>query len=133
LYPSQIAAWATGEVLALPDVIRRSGRTFVKDDYRFRSGTNAQTHNKQIYATAMHQHTYMRNSGLISKCFRRLFMLEFFTIGFQMELIARDMPAALETLPGETPIVLWSEKTPTGTWDVVVTVVSYLILYLILF
>lgn len=60
-------------------------------------------------------------------------MLEFFTIGFQMELIARDMPAALETLPGETPIVLWSEKTPTGTWDVVVTVVSYLILYLILF
>jgi hypothetical protein len=130
-YPSQVAAWTTDEVLALPDVARRFGRDLVKDHYRFRSGTNAKSLNLQAYTSAMTNHAYVRETAFISKFFRRFFLMKFDTIAVQMELIARDIPAALETLPGETPIVLWSQRSPSGTWDVILTVVGFFALYLI--
>jgi len=51
--------------------------------------------------------------------------MKFDTIIVQMELIAHDIPAVLETLPGEAPIVLWSQRSPSGTWDVILTVVGF--------
>jgi hypothetical protein len=128
-YPNQVVSWTTDEVLALPDVARRFGRPLIKDHYRFRSGTNAKSSNQQLYASAVDEHAYMRETSLISRFFRQFFLLHISTIAFQMELIARETPAALETLPGETPIVLWSQMIPSGAWDVVMTVVGYFVLY----
>jgi hypothetical protein len=130
-YPSQVVAWVTDEVLELPIVARRFGREAVKSHYNFRSGTNTKTPNLQIYPHAMNEHVFIRETGLIAYLFRQFFLLKPHTIAFQMELIAHETPSALETLPGETPIVLWSQRTPSGTYDVILTVVSYFVLHLI--
>jgi len=73
----------------------------------------------------MTNHTYIQEMAFILKFFHWFFLMKFDTIIVQMELIAHDIPAVLETLPGEAPIVLWSQRSPSGTWDVILTVVGF--------
>jgi hypothetical protein len=123
-YVGQVVSWAMGDVAGLADKGRQTGRITVRDGYRFRMGGTSITYNKKVYESAVQNHAYTQNSTLISKFFRHFLMSRFDTIAFQMELLSRQIPAALETLPGETEIVLWSVRIPCGAWELVLTIVS---------
>jgi hypothetical protein len=83
-------------------------------------------HNRKKHAIAVHANAFLFNKVLISRIFRRHFILDPASIGWQLELIARLTPSTLETLPGETPVKRWSVDIPEVAWVEVLTSVSIL-------
>ena len=128
-YTDQAVSWIVDEVL-LPNVTHHTGRLIIRDSCQFYSGAFAITHNKRIYKEQSENFGFMRNSSLVYQLFRHVFMLKYGTIPQQLELLSIESPASLHTYFGKMEIVLWSVAIPSGTWEVIITVVSHLISYI---
>jgi hypothetical protein len=114
-------------VISQPDFLRRETRAPVQNICGFYGGGSSVTRNKAKYAAAMADNAFVRNTILIERVLRKYFILDPSSIAWQLELIARLTPSTLETLSGETEVVLWSWDVPKTSWVEVLTAVAHIV------
>ena len=67
----------------------------------------------------------MWNTLAVVQLFKRFFILDPSSVAWQLEYATRLTPSSLETLPGETLVILWSVDIPDCRWIEVVMIVIF--------
>jgi hypothetical protein len=125
LFQQHVITWTVDKVVSQPDCLRRAGRPHVQSTFGFYSGRSSLQHNRKQHHRAVQDDAFMRNTLAVVQLFKKFYILDPSSLAWQLEYAARLTPSSMETLPGETPVILWSVSIPDCGWIEVVTIVSF--------